>query len=480
MRGLPNKLAIALLAIILANCVRPKYTPQPLNIPENWRFEADESSTLCNLDWWKQFQDPVLDELIEIALVNNQDIRVAIYRVCEFFARAGIANSFLFPEVDGNAIYDRTETTLDIPEPFADFIDRTTSNYELFLSLNWELDLWSKLRSASEAAYADFLSQIEVRRGVVLTVVAAVADAYINLRKLDAQLEVSRNTLNSRIRSMDIANDRFQLGETSLLEVRQAESEVEDAAIAVLVLERDIPIQEDLLSILIGENPYQIERGVGINALNYPCTIPAGLPSELLTRRPDIAAAEDQLIASNARVWQAEALLFPDIFLTGFYGNQSDQLKNLLTSPSLMWQFGLNAFEPLFNAGRTCYQIAEAKAVRNQALANYRQKVLNAFREVNDALIACEKNRQLVAERARQIEILSDYLNLAQLRYNEGEVDYLNILDAQRTLFDAQLRQLQAQADNFSSVVLLYAAVGGGWVTEADNFASQTILSSSQ
>lgn len=457
--------------LLLVSCMRPHYEPQCVNTPEEWRVAADEADTLCNRDWWEQFQDPVLDDLIMRALTNNQDLQVAISRVSEYYARLGITNSALFPTITGNASFNRTQYSTAFPSVIPSNIYSVINDYQVFFNLAWELDVWGRIWSATAAAYADLLGQIEARRGVVITVVTGVANGYIRLRQLDSQLMISRNTLQSRMESLRLAQDRFELGETSEIEVKQAESEVEVAAIRVIQFEREIPIQENLLSVLLGENPHAIERGNPIESFQYPLTIPAGIPSELLTRRPDIVQAEDAIIAADARVTEARALFFPQINLTALYGNQSVQLSQLLTSPAEMWQYGFTAVQTLFDAGRIYFELEGRKAQRDQALFSYRQTILNAFREVNDSLISYKKNRELVHEHQRQVSVLSDYLHLAQLRYNEGEIDYLNVLDAERSLFNAQLDLVQAQSDSFAAVVKLYSALGGGWVVEADTIA---------
>ena len=446
-------------------------------MPDQWRFESDEGDTLCNLEWWKQFQDPVLDQFIMLALKNNQDLQVAISRVLEYYARFGISRSFLFPTVTGNASYTRTKNSIALaatPEPIMDIgvgIPRIFNDFQEFFSLSWELDFWGRISSATEAAYYDLLGQIEARRAVVISVVTSVANTYIRLRQLDAQLEVSKKTLESRIESLRLAVFRFELGETSEIEVKQAESEVEIAAIRKIGFERDIPVAENLLSIILGENPHSIERGSDIQSLRYPISIPTGLPSDLLTRRPDIMQAEDDLIAANARVTEARAMLYPQFNLNAFFGNESNFLSKLFTGPAEMWQYSLAAVEPIFNAGRTTYEINLTVAARARLVYQYRQTLLNAFREVSDALISYKKNRELANEHEKQVKVLSDYLRLARLRYLEGEVDYLNVLDAERSLFNAELELVQAQSDSFSSVVQLYGALGGGWVLDADVIA---------
>lgn len=459
---------IIALVIALTACFRPHYKQPFVEIPSSWRIEADEASTLCNLEWWKQFEDPVLNELIELALKNNQDLQLAISRVFEFYAKLGVTNAALYPEIDGNFIYNRTESSIAIPLPPPQSL-RVSDDFQGFLSFSWEADFWGRIRSASEASYADFLSQIEARRGVVVTVVSSVANGYIFLRQLDAQLAISKKTMHSRTESLQLAIDRFELGETSQIEVKQAEAEVEAAAIRVIQFEREVHIQENLLSVLLGENPRCIERGIAIEKFHYPITIPAGLPSDLLIRRPDIARAENDLIAANARISEARALLYPQIQLTGYYGSESDELSEFLTNPAKIWQYGFDAVQSIFDAGKRIYLVWEAKARFEQALHSYKQTILNAFREVDDALIRYKKNKELVFEHQKQVEVLGDYLRLARLRYDEGEIDYLNVLDAERSLFDAELEQAAAQADSFAAIVDLYTALGGGWVDDSDS-----------
>ncbi len=467
-----RSLALLVFFLTLASCLRPYYDSPPcVNVPETWRMDFDEGSTLCNLRWWEQFHDPVLNQLIITALKNNQDLQVAVNRVIEFYDQYRVVSSALLPLVTGTASFNRVENSLVGPIPPTTGVPRITNDYQAFLNLSWELDFWGRVRSASDAAYAQMLSQIEARRAVVVKVVSSVANAYITLRALDGQLEVSKKTLESRIESLNLAQSRFELGETSELEVIQAKAEAEIAIISMIQFQRAIPIQENLISILLGESPRAIERGIAIQAFQYPANIPAGIPSDLLLRRPDILEAEDNLFATNALVSEARALFFPQINLTSMYGSESQKLHNLLISPAEMWQYGITAVQTLFDAGSIYYQFEEAKAVRQEAYFAYYQTILNAFREVEDGLDSYQKDRELVAEHQRQVKILSDYLYLAQLRYNEGEIDYLNVLDAERSLFDAQLALVQAQADSFTSVVGLYSALGGGWVLDADNQA---------
>ncbi len=455
----------------LCGCLKPHYIPPCLDLPQEWRLQGDEGSTLGNCRWWEQFEDPVLNDLITAALQNNQDLKVAIKRVLEFSAQLGITNAALYPEVSLSGSYTRYELPRSLPTGPLPGYGRVFNDYLGLLNFSWALDFWGKARSASEASYADLLGSVEARRAVVITVVSSVASAYIGLRELDAQLHISKETLQTRRDALMLATHRFEAGETSELEVKQAESEVETAAILVIQFERDIPKQENLLSILVGENPRRIERGRTIEAFQYPLVIPAGLPSDLLQRRPDIIQAEESLIAANARITEAKALFFPQISLTGDYGKQSDTLSLFLSNPAEMWQYGLSFTQLIFNAGKTVSQVKLAKAQREEALYTYFQTILTAFREVEDALITYRKNRELVLENHKQVKVLGEYKDLAQLRYNEGETDYLNVLDAERQLLNAQLELVQAQANSFIAVVQLYSALGGGWVYDADNIA---------
>lgn len=467
------------MALAIKSCGRPNYEAQYVSIPQEWRFSIDDGDTLCNARWWEELKDPVLNELIVIALHNNQDIHVAIARVCEYYAKLGVVNANMYPFVNGNASYSRTQSSLatplasldSLPLPGFSGIPRTNNNFLANFSLAWQLDFWGQLASATEAAYAEYLGSIEARRAVILTVVTATAEGYITLRSLDAQLLVSRETQDSREQSLKLAQNRFRLGETSELEVVQAEAELEMAILRVLEFERQIPIQENLLSVLLGVNPRSITRGSKIEAFEYPLCVPAGLPSDLLYRRPDIIEAEDKLISANALVSEARALYFPQINLTGLYGNESSKLHKLFTSPANLWSYGLSALQPIYNSGQIYYQVEEAVALRDEALFAYRQIVLKAFAEVDSALISYQKYLELVTENRKQVRILTEYVHLANLRYDEGEVDYLNVLDAERSLFDAELQLIQSQANSFNALVELYGALGGGWVIDADSIA---------
>lgn len=440
-----------------------------METPEAWRFPADEDNVIANLRWWEQFQDPVLNQLIVTALENNNDLKVAVHRVYEFYSTLGIVSAALWPAITGNAAANRNEVSLTLVPTTVAPNQRVFNQYITLLNLSYEVDIWGRIHSATDAALADLLSQIEARRGVVLTLVSSVAIAYIQLRQFDKQLEIAHDTYKSRIDSYNLAKIRYQEGLTSDLEVQQAASEVQSALVEVKQLEISIPRTENQISALLGILPQPIPRGTSITQLNMPFEVPAGLPSDILFNRPDIMQAEQNLSATVSRVGEAIAAMFPQISLTGFYGNESSELHKLLTAPSRAWQYGIALLSPVFDAGKLGYAVNVAVAVQKQALYRYFQVIINAFAEVNTALIAHQKSKELVHVLFQQVDILKEYLHLATLQYNNGQTDYLNVLDAERTLFQSQLDLAQAQGEAFTTLIQLYAALGGGWVIDADN-----------
>ena len=459
----------------LTSCnLAPKYCPPRIDIPDSYRLELQNATPpefVCktaNIKWWEQFHDKVLDDLIITALGNNYDIKIAIARVDQYRAILGIVSSNLFPQVGGELNKTRQQLSLETFPPLSPQY-RRFNVYSATISAAYELDIWGKIKNRSDAAYYDYLAQIEVKRTVILTLVSAVADSYVNLRKLDKQLEISKNTLKTRIESERIARLRFESGFTSELEYKQAQSETETAIIAIKRLEITIPVQENLISVLVGMAPTSITRGKILDALVMPPNIPVGLPSDLLWQRPDIQRAEDAIIASNYKIGEARAEFFPDITLTGMYGNQSSQLHNLFTGNAVTWATSANLFQPIFTGGRLLSQLELAKSVKSETVYIYCQTILNALKEVNDALISHKMNLELVIEQTKQVKIFERYRYLAELQYNNGQSDYLNVLDAERRLFESQLLLADTEANSFSSLINLYKALGGGWVIEAEH-----------
>ncbi len=460
--------AVYILLFLTSSCVlHSPYSRPCIIIPDEWRLDNNEITTLANVRWWEQFNDHVLDYLILEALQNNQDLKVAIARVWEFYARLGVVSADLFPTITSTGSDFRSEASL-LATPIPPGVKRTTTIYSIALNLSYELDIWGRIRSATEAALADFMGEIEARRTVVQSLVTSVASTYILMRQYDKQLDISQKTYKSRVESYNLAVARFKEGITSELDVTQAAAEMESALIQIKQFEILVPQQENLLSVLIGRNPQAIQRGLWLDDLQMPPVIPEGLPSQILEQRPDILEAEDLLVSTNARIGEARALFFPQISLTGSYGNASMELTKLFTGPARLWTYGISYLQTLFDAGKIASQVSEAKAVNVEAYHEYISAIQTAFREVDDALIAHKKFLEIVTVNVRRVKDLQEALKIANLQYYNGETDYLNVLDAQRNLFTAQLDYAEAQSNSFLSVIALYKALGGGWILEAD------------
>lgn len=457
------------LAVVLfeACTLHPRYQRPCMDIPETWRLQTNEISTWANFDWWEQFGDPVLTGYVWESLENNRDLKVAIATVYQYLAQYQIVRSNLYPYVFGTGSISRQETS-NLVTPLFPGQPRITNEYTLLGNLSYEIDIWGQIRSATEASYAQLLASVEARRTVVLTLVGNVAAAYIQLRQYDRQVQVAMQTLGTRNEAFELNKARFEEGQVSELDVAQAASEVENARIVLDQLTLSQQLQENLLCVLLGRNSGPLQRGLDIEKLALPAQVPEGIPSEILNQRPDILEAEQNLIAANANIGVARSYLFPQIFLTGFYGNASTALTNLFTNPALTWQIAGNLTQVIFDAGRTFAGIRLAEAEKKEALYQYEQTILTAFKEVNDALVEREVDHRLVRDYYEQVGVLKLYLELATLRYENGQTDYLNVLDAERRLFDAELGYVGAQSSLLISFVNLYKALGGGWVIEAD------------
>jgi len=473
MNKLARNCATALLLSALLGCTTgPDYVRPAVDSPQNWRIDYPAAAEASNTRWWEQFDDPVLDELIDTALRENRDVRIAAARVLEFAARVDITRAGFFPQLGYQGDASRNQASREVFGGVAAG-DRTYSNYAAAVNLGWELDLWGRIRRATEAARADLLAREENRRSVILSLVSAVASSYVTLRQLDRQLAISRETLEARSETLQLFEIKFRGGVISELELAQVRTEYEQAAAAIPVLERRIALAENALSILLGRNPGPIARGRDIDHLVQPA-VPAGVPSSLLERRPDIRAAEQDLVAANARIGVARAQYFPTISLTGLFGYASEQLGDLLQGSANLWNAGGTALGPIFTGGRLSGQVAASEAVQRQALVAYLQAVQTAFREVDDALVSVQKSREQLEAEGRRVAALAEYARLARLRYDEGYASYIEVLDAQRSLFDAQLQYVSVQGDVYSSLVGTYKALGGGWIVQAEARADET------
>ncbi|MDS4070613.1 MAG: efflux transporter outer membrane subunit [Candidatus Competibacter sp.] len=453
------------IGLALGGCsLAPTYQRPEVPIPAQWEVNIQTANDLANTTWWKQFQDPVLDNLIQIALQENKDVQIAAARVEEFMGRYGVVRSEQFPQVGANAAGARTRAS---ESKDVQLIDNPSNDFRVDLGVSFELDLWGKLRNATEAARAQLLATEEARRTVILILVSQLAISYMQLLDYDQQLAVTRATLQTRSESVRINGLRFKAGLISELDYQQAVAEYQNAAVQVPLLERLIAIQENAISLLLGRNPGKISRGVSLERLAMP-QVPGGLPSELLERRPDIRQAEQQLIAANALIGVAKAAFFPSISLTGLFGVASTDLSDLFKGPSKTWQFAGALAQPIFTGGALTGQLQVAEAVQQQALLNYQRVIQNAFAEVDDSLISVAKLREQLKDQAAQVQALQRYLDLATLRYKNGYTDYLTVVDAERNLFSAQLQYVQSQGDLFRAMVNLYKTMGGGWVNEAE------------
>ena len=471
--GNSGRLILGLFAVLLvAGCmVGPDYEKSPIDSPAAWRVDAAEAQDLSNSEWWGQFDDQVLTELIEEALIHNKDLLIATARLDEFLGRYGVARADLFPQAGAKGAAARERISESVT-PLGPSIDNPDNIYQAFLTATWEVDLWGRLRRATEAAQAELLSTAEARQIVIQTLVSSVALGYIDLLNLDRQLEISRETVETRKESLEIFNKRHLAGVISNLELSQVKSEYYLALGRVPELERAIGQRENALSVLLGRNPAAIKRGGTIAELKLPLA-PAGLPADLLTRRPDLRQAEQDLIAANARIGVARAAYFPTVSLTGFLGTSSRNMSDLFEGNSKAWNYAGNVTVPIFTAGRIKGQVEAAEAIQQQALINYQQAIQNAFREVNDALIDQDRTRETLDAQGQQVMALKDYAHLARLRYDEGYSSYLEVLDAERSLFNVDLSYTQTRADLFSAMVGLYKVMGGGWIDLADEATSQ-------
>ena len=464
--------AIVALAALLSSCtVGPDYGRPPVETPAAYRFSQATAQAVADTGWWQGFDDPVLSSLVDEALRNNLDVQIAAARVDAFLGAYVTTRSALFPQVAISPAFPvqaarQRGSRISTPQVVPGSVSTEYSTYQAGLTASWEIDLWGKVRRRTEAARADVWANEEARRGIVLSVAANAAAGYVALRDLDRRLQIAHETERSRFDSLELFRKRFAGGVISQLELAQVTSEYEAAVAAIPNYEAQIARQETALSLLLGRNPGTIARGKAIDELT-PIPIPAGLPSELLDRRPDVREAEQQLISANAQIGAAKALYFPSISLTGAFGAVSTALGDLFTGPARTWSFAAGLTAPIFNAGAIAGQVQQAEAGQRLALANYDKTVQAAFGDVEDALIATQKSREILAAQQRQVTALADYRRLARLRYDNGYTSYIEVLDAERSLFEAQIAYTQQQDVVLTSLIVIYKAMGGGWVDAA-------------
>ena len=471
----PDRLAVACLGVgMISACVQgPNYAKPAIEIPAAYRFGGDSADPVAQHGpfWWSAFNDPVLDRLVQEGIVNNRDLRIATARVDEFAAVLAGTRSQAFPQIGYglDATRQRASEAGNVPIPPG--VSPISSSYSALLSASWEIDLWGRIRRETEAARANLLSTTEARRGVILTVVSSVIASYITLLDLDGQLRVAEETLAGRQQSVALFRKRLDGGYISEFEMAQVQAEYESAVVTIPELKRLIAVQENALSVLLGRNPGPIERGRDLGGLGNPI-VPASLPAELLTRRPDILSTEQQLIASNALIGAARALYFPRISLTAIGGFASAALSNLFTGRARTWTYTGDVAGPIYTGGGLRAATDQAVARREQALFNYQLTIANAFRDVEDSLIAVRSAREVQQSFERRVASLKRGVTLSRARYDNGYSDYLDVLDTERSLFSAELSLVAARGDNYRALVNLYRALGGDWIDRADTMGA--------
>lgn len=445
-----------LLPILLASCTQgPDYVRPPVPEPESYREPVIPGESIANLPWWELFEDPVLEDLIAEALENNRDLRASLARIAEARANLGIARADLYPRVNYGADGAITGTTDDEDGP--------TTSGGVGVSSFYIVDLWGRIRRTNEAALQELLATEEAYRAVTIALVSEVAQAYLLLRDLDNRLFISEQTVDSRSQSLSVVESRFQAGMVSEVDRNQSQIQLYEAEVSVQTFLRLRAQTENALSVLLGSPPMAIERGLPLEEQVFPPLVPAGLPSELLQRRPDVLETERKLHAQTARIGVAEALKFPELTLSANMGAS-------FTSSTLGFlDLGADLFGPLFNSGENQRRVDAEVARTQQLLERYQQSILTAFREVEDALVAVDTYKLEYEARTRQVDASLSAVEMAWDRYDGGMTSYLEVLELERSLFGSQLKRSETLQLQLTSLVGLYQALGGGWVVEQDS-----------
>jgi outer membrane protein, multidrug efflux system len=426
------------------------------------------AASLAEVQWFDLFRDETLTGLVKTALQENFELRVAAQRVLQARAAYGITRAGQWPAVDASAdLIAARSSQVGANAGIPAGADTDVSYAQAGFNFAWEIDVWGRLRRLNEAARARYLATEEARRGVITTLIADVSQTYLALRALDHELEIARSTRDAATNALRLVEARRTSGVASGLDVRQAEQLLYTATGQIASIEREIALAENALSLLLGHVPGDIPRGRALEAMQAPPSIPAGLPSSLLERRPDIRRAEQELVAANAQIGAAKADYFPRISLTGFLGVQSRQLSDLLSGPAVLATAGVGAAGPIFDAGRTRNNVRLAEAIHGEALVNYQRVIYGAFRDVSDGLAGYEKTNQQRVEQEHLVETLAASAQLATQRYQGGLDSYLPVLDAQRNLFQGELDLARLRQQELGSLVQLYRALGGGWTPQS-------------
>ena len=456
----------AIVVFLFTGCtLGPDYSRPTVAIPDNYRGLQGPSTpeSLADVPWWEVFKDPVLQELTREALRNNYDLRTAAARVEEARSQIGVVRSFLYPQVSFNGGGSAQQVSRASEPPQSVGASRTFQNWLLGFGMVWEMDVFGRIRRDAEAATGVFLATEQDRRGVWITLVADVAQFYFLLRELDLELEISRRTLRVNDETVEYYRRRVNGGVSNQLELDQAIANRSRTAAVIPDLERRIAIQENLISFLLGRNPGAIPRGAVLTDQYQPPTIPTGLPSALLERRPDVQSAEQLLVAANANIGAAKALFFPNFSLSASLGSASHDFSNIADKRAAIWSVSGGLLQPIFQGWRLFWNYEGTKARFDQALAQYEKAAQNGFREVADSLVAIEKFKDVRVELEESVRALQDAARLSRLRYDTGLANYLEILIADQQLFDQELLLARTRGDQINAVVQLYRALGGGW-----------------
>ena len=467
----------ALIVLTAAGCtVGPNYKRPAMDVPENYRqavapqiapetVPASDALSIADEKWPAVFQDPTLLHLVQLALQNNLDLQIAAERVLEARAQAGVVRSQQFPSLNAGGSY----SAIQIPSSLAGTNNNGKLANSFFdgggpsASAAWNLDFWGLYRRQTEAARAELLASSWGQRAVQTTLIQSVAEAYFNLRSLDAELTITQNTIKARQESLQLTQTLEEHGAGSLADVRQAEESLHAAQANLPELRRQIAIQENAISVLLGRNPGSIDRGLSIEEQPHPMQVPVGLPSQLLERRPDIQQAEAKLVAANARIGVARAQYFPQISLTSLGGSASNQLSSMFSGSNAYWYAAGSLSEPIFDGGRIRNNYRLSQAQEREMVLEYQKTIQSALKDVSNSLVSYKETRERREEEAEHVKAASDAVRLARLRYSGGNASYLEVLTTDTDLYSAQLLLSQAEEQEASSLVDLYAALGGGW-----------------
>ena len=464
-------IALAFIFLLTGCMVGPDYVKPIVPVPTSFRYDDKGVQETANTAWWKQFQDPVLDGFINEALANNKNVKIAAANIEQAAGVLTQVRSPLFPQLNYGGSAARQRGSELNANPIPSYVSNPQNAFQVFAGATWEIDLWGRIRRLSESAQANLLSTEEACRGVILSLVASVANTYIQLCGLDEQLMIAKYNMVSYGKAVKLFELQFKYGQVSRMTIEQARTRFETAAATIPQFESQIVQTENALSILLGRNPGPIVRGKSLRDLAMPA-IPSGLPSQLLERRPDVVQAEQNLIAANAQIGAAKALYFPTISLTGSYGQASEDLSDLFKGPARQWGYSGSITGPIFTAGAISGQVQQAEAARKAALLAYELSIQSAFADVENALIARTKIAEQLQAQGRLVNAASEYTRLARLQYKGGYVPYSTVLQAEEQLFPAELNYAQYNTSLYTSLINIYKAMGGGWVAEADKLSA--------